>query len=392
LVQAQRRQQVKVSLKAFYGKLSRLPLTLSLGLLQEGTQRLQELFPVGLPHALPDCFVSLQVLLVDGKKSKNVAKRLLPTRGQPGTVFGAKFLVCLEARTRLVVAASADADGECNDNPLVPDLLARLRPQQKLPPLFVFDAQFCDLVQVERVLGEKGYFAFRHHPKTHFHSDPERPAQTIVDGRGRRLVEEFGWLGSPKDARRCAVRRVTWLRASATHKDMSVITNLTDSAAYPASALIDLYLQRWKIETVFQEVATVFGLKKLIGSTPEASAFDTVVCMLVYNTIQVIKARLAAQQKLTVDDISSHNLFRDIRDEMVALYKLLPHGQIAQSLPLLQTAEQVQKWLDDQLQGHWDPLWKKARDKKPRQNVVKPKRSGAHTSIERLRQGHKNDP
>jgi hypothetical protein len=392
LVQARRQQQVTVSEKAFYAKLNRIPLTLSLGLLDEGRQRLQELLPTGLPHAVPDCFAGLQVLLVDGKKSKNVAKRLLATRGQPGKVFGAKFLVCLEARTRLVVAAAAAADGECNDNPLVPELLHRLRPQRTLPPLFVHDAQFCDLVQVQRVVGEQAFFVFRHHPKTHFRPDPERPAHTFVDAQGRTLVEEFGWLGSPKDPRRCAVRRVTWLRASATHKDLSVVTNLTDNTAYPASALIDLYLLRWKIETVFQEVATVFGLKHLIGSTPEASAFETVLCMLVYNMIQVIKARLAAQQNLTVDDVSSANLFRDIRGEMTALYKMLPPARIVQTIPLQQTAEQMQRWLEDHLQGHWDTLWKKARNKNPRRYTAKPKKSGAHTSIERLRQAHKKNP
>jgi hypothetical protein len=388
LRQTRREQSLPVSDRAFYGKLGRVPLPLSLGLLDEGTQRLQALVPATVQHAVPAAFDALQVLLVDGKKSKNVAKRLAVCRNQPGKVFGAKLLVCLEARTRLVLAAAATADGERNDNPLVPDLLDRLRPQCRSPRLFVCDAQFCDLRQVQNMLGEQAWFAFRHHPKTHFHPDPERPARTAVDGRGRTLVEEWGFLGSAQDRRRCWVRRVTWLRASATHKDLSVVTNLTDGVAYPAEALIDLYLVRWKIETVFQQVATVFGLKHLLGSTPEASGFETALCMLIYNVIQVVQAELAAQQALPLDDVSSHNLFGSVRRALGALYELLTPVQIAASIAAPSEPAALQTWLTHLLQGQWRPEWRKARNKNPRRYGPKPKQSGAHTSIERLRSRH----
>jgi hypothetical protein len=379
LQQARSEQRLHTSDRAFYGKLSRLPLSISLALLDEGTQRAAALLPSHIPDPVPACFAGLQVLLVDGKKSKNMAKRLLVARQQPGKVFGAKLLVCLDARSRLVLAAAACADGERNDNPLVPDLLARLRSRATLPRLFVCDAQFCDLTALRHVVGEEAWFAFRHHPKTHFHPDPETPAQIVTDAKGRRLVQEWGWLGSPKDQRRARVRRVTWLRASATHKDLSVITNLTDAEAYPASAIIDLYLGRWKIETVFQEVATVFGLKHLLASTPEASAFETVLCMLVYNAIQIFKAHLAVAEALTMDDISSVNLFRDVQEEMIAVYKILTPTQIAAALHIPRMAEDMRAWLAHLLAGRWKPTWRKARNKTPRVYGPKPKQSGAHT-------------
>lgn len=376
-----------VTTRAVYGKLSRLPLGVSLELLQEGTRRLRELLPASYDHGVPECFAPLRVLIVDGKKSKNVAKRLKACRDQPGRVFGAKLLVCLEARTRLVLAASGDADGERNDNPLVPDLLERVR--SELPHLYVCDAQFCDLVQVRNMVGEGSFFAFRHHPKTHFHADPKRPARTFVDGKGRTLVEEWGELGSAKDPRRCAVRRVTWRRASALHKDLSVVSNLTDAAAYPAEAMIDLYLMRWKIETVFQEVATVFGLQHLIGSTPEASAFETSLCMLMYNGLQVVKTQLAREQGIPVDDVSSHNLFGDVREEMTALYQMLRPEEIAARIETPTSAPEMRAWLESHLKGRWQTTWRKARNKTKRTYTPKPKQSGAHTSIDRLRRKHK---
>lgn len=386
----QRDQTLPASSRAMYGKISRLPLSLSLGLLDEGTQRLQELLPPTLNHAVPACFAALQVLLVDGKKSKNVSKRLLACRNQPGKVFGAKLVVALEARTRLLMAAAADADGERNDNPLVPDLLERLRPGP-LPRLFVCDSQFCDLTQVQHLLGKNAQFVFRHHPKTHFHADPEKPARTFTDAKGRTLLEEWGHLGSAKDKRRCYVRRLTWKRDPATHKDLSIVTNLTEAATYPAEALIDLYLLRWKIETVFQQVATVFGLQDLIGSTPEASAFETAMCMLMYNIIQVVKSEMASQQELPVDDVSGQNLFRDVRHSLIALYTMLPSPQIAANLGVPGEPAAVRPWLTELLRGLWKPHWTKARNKTPRRYRPKPKQSGAHTSIERLRRRHKEN-
>ena len=198
-------------------------------------------------------------------------------------------------------------------------------------------------------------------------------------------MEEWGSLGSVQDRRRCLVRRVTWLRASATHKDLSVVTNLTDGVAHPAEAVINLYLVRWKIETVFQQVATVFGLKDLLGSTPAASGFETALCMLIYNVIQVVKAELAAQQALPLHDVSSHNLFRSVRRALGALYELLTPVQIA--APSEPAA--LQTWLRQLLQDQWRPEWRKARNKNPRRYGPKPKQSGAHTSIERLRSRHK---
>jgi hypothetical protein len=389
LQHARNEQRLQTSDKAFYGKLSRLPLPVSLALLDEGTQRVAVLLPVATPDPLPECFAGLQVLLVDGKKSKNMCKRLLATRAEPGKVFGAKLLVCLDARTRLVVAAAADADGERNDNPLVPKLLETLRPRETLPRLFVCDSQFCDLTAVQRIVGDQAWFAFRYHPKTHFHADPEVPTQTFTDAKGRTLVQQWGWLGSAKDERRCRVRRVTWLRASATHKDLSVVTNLTDADPFPPSAIIDLYLQRWKIETVFQEVAMVFGLQHLMASTPEASAFETVLCMLIYNTIQIFKAHLAVGQNLSIDDVSSLNLFRDVHEQLKGLYLYLTPDQIAAKLKVPTTATEMSTWLTQLLAGCWQSWWRKARNKNPRVYGPKPKRSGAHTSVDRLRRRHK---
>lgn len=75
------------SSEAVYGKLRRVPLSLSLGFFREGTARLRMLLPpqhVATP--LPASVADLTVVVGDGKTLKRVAKRLLPARGAAGQV------------------------------------------------------------------------------------------------------------------------------------------------------------------------------------------------------------------------------------------------------------------------------------------------------------------
>src|SRR5688572_20140807 len=63
--------------QAYYGKLRRAPLGLSVALLREAAGRLRPLLPPSGPDPLPACLAGWEVRMLDGKKLKRVAKRLL---------------------------------------------------------------------------------------------------------------------------------------------------------------------------------------------------------------------------------------------------------------------------------------------------------------------------
>src|SRR5438445_7652565 len=65
----------------FYRKLARTPIELSRALLRDGTQRLRQLLPESAEPVvkLPKCFDRFTLVVGDGKKIKDVAKRLAPT-------------------------------------------------------------------------------------------------------------------------------------------------------------------------------------------------------------------------------------------------------------------------------------------------------------------------
>lgn len=390
LLQAQERDALPTTPRAVYGKLARAPKSLSLGFLEETTAAMEALWPAGVEAAAqPASLAGLTVVNLDGKKIKRAAKRLKPLRGTPGKVFGGKLLAAHLPRSGLVAAMAADPDGEANDIRLVPEALARARARIAGPRLWVADRQFCDLDQPQRFSEEGDHFLIRFSHKMGFHPDPTRPSVASRDRRGLIVVEEWGWIGAVTDKRRRWVRRVTLRRPDA--EDVILITDLTDSDAYPATDLLDVYLGRWGIERVFQQITEVFGLERLIGGTPLATIFQAAFCLVLYNLIQLVRAHIAATrpEPTPLDSLSSEQIFGDARGELAALTKVAPPAEVAAAIPRTMTPAEVANRLSELLGGTWSIRWTKAVNKRPRPAKPKARGSGAHTSVHKVLQEHR---
>ena len=112
------------------------------------------------------------------------------------------------------------------------------------------------------------------------------------------------------------MRRITLKRPG--EKDVILVTSLCDGEVFPADDVLELYLMRWGIEQMFQQVTEVFGLSGLIGSTPEGTIFQFALCLLLYNMIQVIRGVIATEVEKPREKISTENLFDDVQREMIA--------------------------------------------------------------------------
>jgi hypothetical protein len=384
-VRARERGALPTSTRAVYGKLARVPLSLSLGFLEDVTATLRDLRPAATAATtLPACFDAMTVVVLDGKKIKKAAKRLKPLRSTPGRVFGGKLLVAYLPREGLAVAMAADPDGEANDIRLMPAALPRARARIAGPRLWVADRQFCDLDQPGRFAEQGDHFLIRFCHKMGFHPDPSRPALTTHDRRGRTVIERWGAIGAATDERRRPVRQITLLRPEG--EDIILITDLVDRGSYPAEDLLEVYLERWGIERVFQQITEVFDLGHLIGSTPEATVFQASFCLVLYNLIQVVRAWIASARPgpMAVDSLSSEQIFADVRDELTALTKVVPAARVAACVSQRMTMTEVRGRLERLLSRVWSPLWIKASNKKPRPATQRTKRNGAHTSVHKV--------
>lgn len=373
--------------EAFYGKLRRLPVSLSIGFLEQTTQRLQQLYPKVVARALPPALDDFDVLITDGKNLKKVAKRLRETRGTAGKLLGGKLLVAYRPREGLVVDMAVALDGERNEASLVTTLLPRLHALPGLPKLIVADRQFSTLAAFAAFVGECSHFVVRHAKSLSFTPDPHRPAVTTRTDDGRAIVEEWGWVGTATHKGRREVRRLTVSGSS--EGTVSVLTDLLDRTTYPADALLTVYRLRWTIEGSFQQVTQLFSMQRFVGATAEATVFQAALCFVLANLVNVLQGYVVEPAQRKIEDLSTAQFLNDWQRELTALKELVPVPLVAALLPTTLTEDELRDLLQQLLGGDWRPGWTKTRNKKPRPHRPAAKKKSAHTSVVRRRQAYK---
>lgn len=422
-------QEFAGSPQGVYGKLGRCSQSLSQGFLSEGAARLMDVMNPP-PSPVPISLQTFEVLVIDGKKIKNVAKRLKPTRSFRGAVLGGKVLVALDLATGLIRFMSSHEDGETNDVPLVPPLLKQLRGAPcEQPRLVVLDSQFCDL-GLPRLFEDNGlFYVIRWSLKTSFTRDEQREVKLGFDKEGRKYQDEWGWMGAQSDKRRRYVRRVTLFRPG--EEDVIIFTNLLDETTYPPGDLLELYRERWTLENVFQQITEVFHLQHLISCSPKGTIFQCAFCLMMYNMLVLQRSyivnsspsepepaaatpepsaekeipaptekqpavkkqtpRTANSQpidtvppRITLKMFSMEKYFKDVTEELIAWHKMIPLSWTLNYFATPLTATEMRQRLQGLLHGRWDPKWLKSPKKKYRAKTLDPPKPGGHTSVYRL--------
>jgi len=385
---ARDRDELETSFNAAYGKLKRLPIPVSMAFLSGCTARLCEVYPqtemAQVP--IPESLAAFRPIIFDGKAIKNVAKRLKPLRGFTGGLLGGRTLVAKDLRTGLALAMHGDPDGDANDTRFVGDLVPKVRELVNGPRLWLVDSGFCDLTQTAHFTADPGdEFVVRYHPKVRFDVDLDRPACEGRDRRNRLYREEWGWLGSPKNKSRRYVRRITLKRPG--ERDVILITSLCHAEAYPAVDVLELYLMRWGIEHMFQQVTEVFGLSGLIGTTPEGTIFQFALCLLLYNMIQLVRGMVATEVEKPREEISTENLLADVKRELIAWSVVIDHETTLGHFEGEWTALRVKARMNELLKGLWRDRWRKAPAKKKKPPHPE-KGKQTHGSVFRILEAH----
>jgi hypothetical protein len=302
-------------------------------------------------------------------------------------ILGARASVGLNLRTGLAVAMVGHLDGEAGEAALTEALVAKfatLAGPGKLW-LVVLDRLYCNLSFPREVVKAGGHFLIRYCSNTTFVPDAARPAQEDRDAEGRRIVQEWGWLGKAEKDDRQYVRRIT--KDLPDGKVISVVTDLWDEAEYPAEAMLATYRSRWGLETVFHQITDVFSLKHLIGTQPKAVLFQLSFCLLLYNALQVVRAHLASHQGCEAKAISNEKLFYDVKRQMVAVDELVDVESLLSLLGEVPTTTDLRAYLRDRLRDTWsDRWWKAPSSGRGGHQKVKARVLGNHTSTYRVLQ------
>jgi IS4 transposase len=386
---AQREERLNATTRAVYGKLGRIRLEISEAFLHEATARVSEALPETEDLSnIPPSLREFQILAFDGKKLKNFPKRLKALRTYAGKMLGGKVLAGLMLNRGLIVAMNVTEDGEANDAPLTIGLLEQFD-RSRGGLLFMADRQFCDSKIPNWIEQQQCRFVIRYSKKMQFLAEN---TCVLQDSRGRKVIDADGNLGTPSNKNRMFMRMVTLVRPG--EEDVAIVTNLRDVEKYPAEELLDLYLQRWSIERVFQQITEVFHLEKFIGGTPRSAVFQFALCALLYNIIQIVRRYIAEGNQRPVETLSSEMIFRDAHDQMTATALLAETDAIVEATAI-ETPIHLRQRLTCLLALQWSPLWiKTGKHAKKNDGTALPKKRvpGNHASawklIQAARQTH----
>jgi hypothetical protein len=385
---AQERGTLETSVQAVYTRLATIPINVSMGFFSEATARLDAIVLCPTNNTLPVSLGDYRPVAMDGKKVKYVAKRLKPLRGLNGNIFGGKLVAVQDIATGQALAVEATLDGEAADNPLVAGAVARARAMPgSRPLLWVDDRGFCDYKTLHLLSEKNDAFVVRFHSKCKFHVDPSVPARTGTDDVGRAYREQWGWLGAPNNKIRIRVRMITVTRP--TGEAFVLVTSLMDADRYPAYDLLILYRRRWGIETMFQRVVQTFDLRHLIGSTPQATIFQAVFCLLLYNIMLIVRDYVADGADKDPETVSPHLLHADIVDELTAWVKLIGPNATVDVLKgtMFNGPEDFRRYLRRTLGSIWTDRWAKAKTTKRLPRTPRAYLKGGHNSVDRILRG-----
>lgn len=367
------------SVEAVYGKLSRMPPALSMALLQHTSERIQGLFPAGSEERpLPPALAHFLGTVVDGKVSKGVSHRHKALRQAKGGLIGGRSLVAYDLCGR-VLGFHGEEDGDANDVRFFPALADQLRQRVAGPRLWIADRQFATLPVLTGMQKDQDAFVVRYSKAVGFTPDPDQPAREGLDAEQRPVVEAWGWLGKSQKRAGMVVRRITVQRVG--QEPLMVLTSLLEAETYPAAMLLEVYRARVDIEYVFQRITEVFHLRRLIASSPRGTLFQLSLCLLLYNVLQLVRGYVAVSNAKAMEAVSPEKLLGDVREEMIALSKLLSRRQIVAALGKPLTAAALQDLLAKRLTC-WQIRWTKA--KRRRKRPAKPERQSGHACAHRI--------
>lgn len=375
--------RLPASIQAAYKKLGRLPIPLSQAFLAEVTAAVQEVFPDQVVRQPPVSLRKFRTIIYDGKALKRVAKHLKPLRGVAGGLLGGRALVAIDWASGLALAMAGDPDGDANEIKHLQSVVDQVRERLPEPKLHTADRAFGDLAQPEQFTAVEGdHFVVRHASRTKFYPIAEPAPRVGTDERGRAYVETWGWLGSPAQGKRRRLVRCIELELSNGQK-LRLITDLLDADEYPANDLLWVYAQRWNIEWMFQQVTEVFGLKQLIGGSPQACLFQFAFCMCLYNMIQVVRGYVAQTHNRQAKEVSAEKLFRDIKEHLIGWNLMIDRPQTEAYFVQTPTRQELQQRLHILLGSIWSNLWKATPHQKVHRKTPK-KRTRTHHSVYRL--------
>ncbi|MGH8678388.1 MAG: transposase [Burkholderiales bacterium] len=279
-----RRHDLQVSAKAVYDKLAGVEPAVSERLVRDTAADLAQVVDeLGAVEKGP--LPGFDTRILDGNHLAGTDHRLAELRRLGAAALPGESLVILDPQRKLLLDVVTCEDGHANERTLIPAVLARVQRRQ----CWIGDSSFCTLDFLFGIRQREAYCLVRQHGAL----KGELQGKRKKIGRCRTgVVYEQPLLVRRKDGT-TTVRRISIMRDKPTaksEKEVHLLTNLPDKVSAVKAA--EAYLDRWLIETAFQDLATTLRSEINTLGYPKAALFGFCLALVMFNVLSAVKAAL----------------------------------------------------------------------------------------------------
>jgi hypothetical protein len=338
-----KKEEIPVSLKALYDKLSHVEGETSRAFVQytaSAASGLIERTNGELAPLLP----GFRVRILDGNHLSATDRRLKVLRGMTAGALPGQALVLLDPQRMVIDDVFPCEDGHAQERSLLHQVLPHLKPSD----LLIDDRNFCTVAFLMGMAQRKVRFITRQHGRMPYRLQGTR--RFVGRCPTGRVYEQAAVIQDPKTGKELAVRRVTIRLKEPTRDGDTEVHLLTNLRASKASAVkvATLYQDRWRLETAFQELTVHLRCELNTLGYPPAALFAFCVAVGCYNLLAVIKGALRGVHGQKTIEATLSNFY--MADEISGVYRgmmiALPPTKWTefQTLSQDQMAETLTEW------------------------------------------------
>jgi Transposase DDE domain len=283
--QAQK-ERIPVTLKCVYEKLQHLETHTSAELVRFAARRCEPLIRA-LQGARHEWLPGYRVKVVDGNHLSGTEHRLRETRDSTAAPLPGLSLVVLDPALMMAIDVLPCEDGHAQERSLLGDLLGHF----EAGDVCIADRNFCTADFLSGLVGRGAFPVIRRHANL-----------TLVPkgAWGKEVGTATGWVserpvGVMQEGVEVLQLRCIRVRLKKPTREgeteIEILTNLPAADA-DATKVAELYLGRWTVEGMFQDLTENLGCEVNTLCYPKAALFGFCVALVAYNVLAVTKAAL----------------------------------------------------------------------------------------------------
>lgn len=282
--------ELTFSVKSVYDKLAGIELAVSEQMVRETADDLGQVVDE-LGGAKKGPLPGYETRILDGNHLAGTDHRLKELRRLGAAPLPGQSLAVLDPQRWLITEVIGCEDGHANERTLIPAALLRVQPKQ----CWIADALFSTLDFFFGIQSSKAYFLVRQHGglKGELQGKPKKVGRCSTG-----KVYEQPLLVRRRNGTAMTMRRITIVRDKPTkrgEREVHLLTNLP--AKTTAAKAAEAYLDRWNIESAFQDLATALRSEINTLGYPKAAVFGFCLALTMFNLLSVVRTALRVHAK-----------------------------------------------------------------------------------------------